>query len=61
MQRREHEVAGFGGGDGEGGGSRSRISPTRMMSGSWRRACLRAEANEGMSWLRRCSMRQRFE
>ena len=29
--------------------SRSRISPTRMTSGSWRRTCLRADANEWVS------------
>ena len=46
VQRGEDQVAGLG--DGQGGRmvSRSRISPTRMTSGSWRRAERRASAKD---------------
>ena len=37
VQRREHEVAGHGGAQADLGGLRSRISPTRITSGSWRK------------------------
>ncbi len=48
VQRRENEVARLGRGQRDSIVSWSRISPTRITSGSWRSACFSAAANGGV-------------